>query len=55
MQHLLDVLHELLEPVPEILPEEEPEPGADWLLLFALTLDEQRIAEAGNRGFRADQ
>lgn len=55
MQHLLDVLHELLEPVPETLPEQEPDMGADWLLLFALTLDEQRIAEAGNRGFRADQ
>jgi len=43
--HLLEVLERLIRRLPEPLPREEPEPVTDWLLLFALTLDERRIAD----------
>lgn len=49
MQHLLDVWHRLTERVPGPTPEDEPEPSTDWLLLFALTLDERRIADTRER------
>lgn len=45
MQHLLEVLNRLILRAPEPLPEPDPEPTTDWLLLFALTLDERRIAD----------
>jgi len=45
MQHILEVLNRLILRAPELLPEPDPEPTTDWLLLFALTLDERRIAD----------
>lgn len=49
MQQILDILHRLIDPVPGPTPEPEPEPSTDWLLLFALTLDERRIADTRER------